>query len=89
MAEAGMPCADSMPIAMDEGQPGLCHAKCDSAQPAGDTHVVQVPSVNVDSGGLRGAAIFMSLPRSFSAQAALLPRATAPPLAIRNCCWRI
>lgn len=89
MADAGMPCAQSMSMAMEEGQPALCHATCDAAQPAGDTHVLQVPAVDVDGGALRAAAIFMVLPRGISTQASLLTRATAPPLAIRNCCLRI
>ena len=88
MAEAGMPCAESMSMAMEEGQSALCHATCDSAQPAGDTHVVQV-TADVGKVAFRGVAIFTALPRGFSEQASLLTRATAPPLAIRNCCLRI
>lgn len=89
MAEAGMPCAESMAMDMEEGQPALCHAHCESAQPVGDTHAVQVPVIDVDNGAFRAAAIFIALPRGASAQSSLLTRATAPPLGIRNCCLRI
>lgn len=89
MAEAGAPCAESMSMAMEEGMPALCHAHCESAQPVGDTHAVQVPVIDVDSGALRVAAVLIVLPRGVSTRSSLLTRATAPPLAIRNCCWRI
>ena len=91
MTEAGMPCAESMSMVVDmeEGQLALCHAHCESAQPVGDTHAVQVPVIDVDSGALRVAAVLIALPRDMSTRSSLLTRATAPPLAIRNCCWRI
>ena len=89
MAEAGMPCAESMSMDMEEGQPALCHAHCESAQPVGDTYAVQVPVIDVDNGAFRAAAIFIALPRGVNAQSSLLTRATAPPLGIRNCCLRI
>jgi hypothetical protein len=37
MAEAGMPCAETMSKAMDDEQPGLCHAHCQSSQQASDS----------------------------------------------------
>ena len=86
MAEAGMPCAGSMPMSMDEDQPGLCHAHCDGQQ-ASDNHPLQVLAVALPP-GLAIERPFQQAPIRSAPQASLLTRATAPPLAIRNCCLR-
>lgn len=89
MAEAGMPCAESMPLNMDDQQPNLCHAHCQTGQQSADKYQPPAPI------GL-GA-----LPADFSLQAAIpvfseaplqaphLQRTTAPPVSIRNCCFRL
>lgn len=89
MAEAGMPCAESMPLSMDDEQPNLCQAHCQAGQQSTDRH--QVPSP---------VAIGV-LPADYSLQAAIpvfseaplqaphLQRTTAPPVSIRNCCFRL
>jgi hypothetical protein len=89
MAEAHMPCAESMEMAVDDGQGALCHAHCQNAQPASDSNPVQVPVLGLDS-GFYPAPVAIAMPAPADApQALLLARATAPPLAIRNCCLRI
>ena len=89
MAEAGMPCAESMPLNMDDQQPNLCHAHCQAGQQSADRHDLSSP-VAIDV-----------LPANFSLQVAIpvfseaplqaphLQRTTAPPVAIRNCCFRL
>lgn len=43
MAEAGMPCAESMPLSMDDQQPNLCHAHCQAGQQSADKHELPSP----------------------------------------------
>ena len=89
MAEAGMPCAESMPLNMDDQQPHLCHAHCQAGQQSADKYQTPAP------------VALGALPADFSLQVALpvfseaplqaphLQRTTAPPVAIRNCCFRL
>lgn len=90
MAEAGMPCADEfMQLSMDDEQPNLCHAHCQTSQQSADKHELPSP------------VALGALPADFSLQVALpvfskaplqaphLQRTTAPPVAIRNCCFRL
>lgn len=90
MVEAAMPCAEEMSRAMDDAQPGLCHAHCQADQQTADSfhpptfaHLTQLGVVLVvDVGGARQVG-----PRTSPAPA--LHRETGPPLAIRHCCFRI
>lgn len=90
MAEAGLPCVETMSQAVDEEQPGLCHAHCQSAQSSADTYQPPVLATLAQLGpvlvlaGLHGPSRGLRPP---SADAA--PPAAGPPLAIRNCCFRI
>jgi hypothetical protein len=89
MAEAGMPCAESMPLSMDDQQPNLCHAHCQTSQQSADKHELPSP------------VALGALPADFSLQVAVpvfsqgplqaphLQRTTAPPVSIRNCCFRL
>jgi hypothetical protein len=89
MAEAGMPCAESMPLSADDQQPNLCHAHCQAGQQSADKHELPSP------------VALGALPADFSLQVALpvfseaplqaphLQRTTAPPVSIRNCCFRL
>ena len=88
MAEAGMPCAGDMTMAMDVEEPALCHVHCDAGQQANDSQPAQPPAM-VLAGGLAIDPVPPSAPHGSAPQATLLARATAPPLAIRNCCLRI
>ena len=89
MAQADMPCAESMTLAMDDEQPNLCRAHCQTDQQGIDK--CQVPGFPISA----HPATHFPLPRVVSAplgaplQAPLLRRTTAPPLAVRNCCFRI
>jgi hypothetical protein len=88
MAEAGMPCAGEM-SSMDTEQPGLCHAHCQSAQQTVDKFQAPAPIGAVATGFtyVLEPARLSSPPRL--AQAPSLSRSTAPPIAVRNCCFRI
>lgn len=89
VVEANMPCAELMSMAMDEDQPNLCQAHCQAGQQKADTYqtpiLASLPDLVVDY------LITRILPLAPGAhlQAPLLRRTTAPPLAIRNCCFRI
>lgn len=88
MAEAGMPCAGSMSMSMDDDeQPALCHAHCAAGEQASDNHPLQVPAVALPAGLALERVALQPTIRS-APQAPLLTRTTAPPLAIRNCCLR-
>ena len=89
MAEAGMPCAQSMTLSMDEEQPNLCQAHCQAGHQSADKHELSSP------------VAISALPADFSLKIALpvfseaplqaphLQRTTAPPVSIRNCCFRL
>ena len=93
MNQAGTPCAESMEMAVamttDGAQPNLCQAHCQSVQVLSDNPAPQVPVAVVDHGAFVMSPVAVPPPLRSAAQASLLARATAPPLAIRNCCLRI
>ncbi len=88
-ANSGMPCTEPMSVTMDKAQPGLCHAHCQADQQTLDKHELPAPIA------------LSALPANFTLQAPVpefpgaalqaphLRHATAPPLAIQNCCFRI
>lgn len=88
VAVAGMPCADQMSSVADSEQPGLCHAHCHSGQQTVDTQPL------TPMGAAAAGFIYiiepaqLALPRR-PAPAPSLLRATEPPLAVRNCCFRL
>jgi hypothetical protein len=88
MTEAGLPCAGEM-AAADTDQPGLCHAHCQSGQQAADKVQVPTPMGAVATGSSYTIAPVRVSHRSPAWQAPALLRSTAPPLAVRNCCFRI
>lgn len=89
MAEADMPCAQSMTLNMDEEQPNLCQAYCQAGQQTADKYEIPAPvaitalppdfTLPVVTPVLQGAPL----------QAPHLMRTTAPPVAIRHCCFRL
>ena len=89
MAEADMPCAESMTLAMDESQPNLCQAHCQAGQKTADRYELPAPvviaTVPADFTLPLTAPVFLGAPL----QAPHLRRTTAPPVAIRNCCFRL
>lgn len=89
MAEAGMPCAESMALNMDDQQPNLCHAHCQAGQQSADNYQPPAP---VALGALPADfSLPLALPvfSEASLQAPHLRRTTAPPVSIRNCCFRL
>ncbi len=89
MAETSMPCAQSMQLGMDDGPPSLCHAHCKADQQSADTHELPSPVA------ITALPVVFTLPvpvpvfSKVPLQAPHLKRTTAPPVAIRNCCFRI
>jgi hypothetical protein len=88
MAEAGMPCASSM-ATVDTDQPSLCHAHCQSAQQSVDKVQAPAPAGFMLTGFTYTLEPTRASTPTQPAQAPLLLRSTAPPIAVRNCCFRI
>ena len=89
MAEAGMPCVQSMSLNMDDEQPNLCQAHCQTGQQTADRHELPSP---VAIGALPAGFTSPAIVPVFSGAQLLVPdlkRTTAPPVVIRNCCFRI
>ncbi|MFZ3141301.1 hypothetical protein [Polaromonas sp.] len=89
MAEADMPCTESMGMAVDESQPSLCHAHCQASQQSAEKY--QVP-LAIDVGLLPSGLtldVSFAICENVLLQAPYLQRTTAPPLAIQNCCLRL
>jgi type IV secretory pathway VirJ component len=88
-AEAGMPCAESMSVNMDDVQPNLCQAHCQAGQQSADKHELPSPvaigALPADFSLQVAIPVFLEAPL----QAPHLQRTTAPPVAIRNCCFRL
>ena len=88
MAES-MPCAEAMPMAMDAAQPALCHAHCLADQQSLDKYEVPAPiAISAMPASFRLATVAPPF-SGVALQAPYLMHATAPPVAIRNCCFRI
>lgn len=90
MAEAGMPCAETMSRVMDDEQPGLCHAHCQAAQSSADSYQPPVLASLMQLGPVLTLAS-LEAPRHAppAPTAEAKPREGGPPLTIRNCCFRI
>ncbi len=89
MVQAGMPCAESMSSAMDDAQPGLCHAHCQAAQQSADHYQLPALAALTELGVVLTVAFASASADNPLLQAPLLRRSTSPPLAVRNCCFRI
>lgn len=88
MVEAGTPCAETMSRAMDDAQPGLCHAHCQvSGQSADSFHLPALADAMQMGAVLTVAPAPVAIDRRAPAPL-LLQRTTGPPLAIRYCCFR-
>jgi len=89
MAQAQMPCAEGMAVAMDEQQPALCHAHCQTAQGTlepsqhGQLQAAALPAVAVLTIAAAPVVARGDAPRQ------PLRSSAGPPLAIRYCCFRI
>ena len=89
VVEASMPCAESMSMAMDQEQPSLCHAHCQEGQQKADTYQMPVLASLPNYGADYLISRILPVPIGTHLQAPLLRRSSTPPLAIRNCCFRI
>lgn len=93
LAMAGMPCADSMAlavaVAVDEAQPALCHAHCQDQQQSADSYQPPLFATSAQLG-----AVLTLAPVADKGSGPLPPlpqwrRDTAPPLSVRHCCLRL
>lgn len=89
MTEADMPCAASMSKSMDDEQPALCHAHCQSTPKSAD-NLQPPPLATVAQLGPVLTIKPASRPEltSVVVQASLLRPSASPPLAISHCCFR-
>lgn len=89
MAEAKMPCAESMSINIDDAQPNLCLAHCQAGHQTADKYELPAP-LNISAAPVSFllpeiAPVFGDAPLELPH----LKRTTAPPITIRHCCFRI
>ena len=90
MAEMDAPCAETMSKAMDDAQPGLCHAHCQNSSQSADHFQPPVLADLVQLGGaLTVAEVAFRSDRAQRISVTQLQRNSGPPLAVRNCCFRI
>lgn len=90
MTEAGMPCAASMSLDMDDAQASLCHAHCQTDRQ--NTHNPECAAPLAVAALAPSFLVAVSEPASSGGaprQSPHLKRTTAPPLAISNCCFRL
>jgi hypothetical protein len=89
-SHVGMPCAASMAKTMDQSQPGLCHAHCQADPQSADTY--QLPNLPILAAIAADFPLMVVIAADAHVaplQAPLLQRATAPPLSVQNCCFRM
>ena len=75
----------------DAASPSLCHAHCLDGKSSLDKPEVPTvtPAVAIVSTILLPLQPLLALPLPASEQASFLQRTTAPPIAIRHCCFRL
>lgn len=89
VAEVKTPCAEFMASTMDDAQPNLCQAHCQAGHQAADKYELPAP---LDIGTLPISFLLPVIAPVFGGaplQPPHLKRTTAPPIAIRHCCFRI
>lgn len=86
---AKMPGCANMDMKMDP--PGLCHSHCEAGNQSADTPQAPLvqPFVAAELTVVLNAAESAAPSHALHHEGVLLKRSTAPPLAIRNCCFRI
>jgi hypothetical protein len=89
MADEGTPCNTPMVHTLDQKQPSLCHAHCKADPQTADKYQLPVLASLADLSGEFPLPRLIPAPLSTLLQAPLLRRTTVPPLAVRNCCFRI
>ncbi len=87
--QAGVSCAESLALTMDDEQPSLCAAHCKTDQQTADKYELPVFA------SLAVTARALPPPRLTSAssdppvQTSLLARTTVKSVAVRHCCFRL
>jgi hypothetical protein len=97
VAKAAMVAADAadMPgcvnMNTETPQPNLCHSHCESGSQTADTVQAPLlqPFVAAELTVVLSVAESVAPSHALQPEGVLLQRSTAPPLAIRNCCFRI
>ena len=86
---ADMPGCTSMN--METPQPGLCHSHCEAGNQTADTAQAPLvqPFVAAELTVVLSVAESVAPSHASQPEGVLLKRSTAPPLSIRNCCFRI
>jgi hypothetical protein len=81
----------SMDMDMDMDLPGLCHSHCEAESQTADTPSAPLvqPFVAAELTVVLSPAEPVAPSHAARTEGVLLKRSTAPPLAIRNCCFRI
>ena len=89
MTQAGMPCAESMALTMDDEQPSLCAAHCKADQQTADKYQLPVlASLDVAPHTLPPPRLILAS-LDPPVQAPLLARSSVPSVAVRHCCFRL
>jgi hypothetical protein len=89
IAQAAMPCTESMALAQDDEQSGLCLAHCEDQQQSAYNY--QVPPL-AHMGELGVVLTLTTVPTEDDLRIDRMPhlrRDIAPPLAVRHCCLQI
>lgn len=86
---ATMPGCANMDMQID--QPGLCHSHCEAGKQSADTPQAPLvqPFVAAELRVVLSVAESDAPYHALQPESVILKRSTAPPLAIRNCCFRI
>ncbi|MDI1274287.1 hypothetical protein [Polaromonas sp.] len=89
-AHAGMPCAESLALTMDDEQPSLCAAHCKADQQTADKY--QLPALALLAAVASDYPVIRLLaltPSGVPLQAPVPARTTALSVAVRHCCFRL
>lgn len=89
MVEAGIPCAETMSRAMDDEQPALCHAHCQSGDQSADSFHPPAFFDPMQMGAVLEVAPAARPVEGRVPDSVPLRRPTGPPLAVRYCCFQI
>lgn len=89
MKAQGMPCAESMTLASDEEQPGLCAAHCKSDQQTADKY--ELPAQQALAAAASNYPLLRVHLQALASSGETPPpgRASGPSVALRHCCLRL
>ncbi|MEO6624698.1 MAG: hypothetical protein ABIN37_07700 [Burkholderiaceae bacterium] len=87
--QSGVPCEQAMAGALDDQQPGLCHAHCQTEHQSAEKYQAPAPALPIHTGTGFITLRLVPLPPGAPLQAPLLTRTTAAQMAVRHCCFRV